>query len=109
MSTGLLWHELYMWHDTGTGAWVMPAGLTVQPFAHIESAEGKRRIRNLLEVSGLIDHLVQLKPRPATEREILRVHTREYVERIKKMSSEAGGEAGQRAPFGGGSSWIALP
>ena len=108
MTTGLVWHELYMWHDTGTGAWVMPASLTVQPLGHIESAEGKRRIHNLLQVSGLMDHLVQLKPRPATEDEILRLHTREYVERIKKMSSELGGEAGEETPFGPGSYEIAL-
>jgi acetoin utilization deacetylase AcuC-like enzyme len=108
VTTGFLWHELYAWHDTGTGASVMPAGLTVQPLGHIESAEGKRRIRNLVEVSGLIDHLVQLKPRPATEDEILRLHTREYVERIKKLSSEAGGEAGEETPFGRGSYEIAL-
>jgi acetoin utilization deacetylase AcuC-like enzyme len=108
VTTGFLWHELYAWHDTGTGAWVMPASLTVQPLGHIESAEGKRRIRNLVEVSGLIDHLVQLKPRPATEDEILRLHTREYVERIKKLSSEAGGEAGEETPFGRGSYEIAL-
>ncbi len=108
MTTGLVWHELYMWHDTGTGAWVTPASLTVQPLGHIESAEGKRRIRNLVEVSGLIDHLVQLKPRPATEDEILRLHTKEYVERIKRLSSGAGGEAGEETPFGRGSFEIAL-
>jgi acetoin utilization deacetylase AcuC-like enzyme len=97
-----------MWHDTGTGALVMPASLTVQPMGHVESAEGKRRIRNLVEVSGLMDHLVQLRPRPATEAEILRLHTTEYVERIKKMSSEMGGEAGEETPFGRGSYEIAL-
>jgi len=108
MSTGLLWHELYMWHDTGTSAWVMPAGLSVQPFAHIESAEGKRRIKNLVEVSGLLDHLVLLKPRSATEEEILRLHTPEYVARIKRESDALGGDAGDLTPFGHGSYEIAL-
>jgi acetoin utilization deacetylase AcuC-like enzyme len=97
-----------MWHDTGTSAWVTPAGLTVQPLGHIESAEGKRRIRNLVEVSGLIDHLVQLKPRMATEEEVLRLHTREYMDRIKKASDEIGGDAGDLSPFGHGSYEIAL-
>jgi len=97
-----------MWHDTGTGAWVIPAGLTVQPLGHLENAEGKRRIRNLLEVSGLIEHLVVLKPRAATEDEILRLHTREYVERIKSDSSKLGGDAGDLTPFGPGSYEIAL-
>ena len=97
-----------MWHDTGTSAWVVPASLTVEPMGHIESAEGKRRIRNLIEVSGLMDHLVQLKPRMATEEEILRLHTPEYVGRIKKMSSGIGGDAGEETPFGHGSYEIAL-
>ncbi|HKF77163.1 MAG TPA: class II histone deacetylase [Candidatus Dormibacteraeota bacterium] len=108
MTTGLVWHELYMWHDTGTAAWVLPAGLTVQPLGHIESADSKRRFRNLLEVSGLLDRLVQLRPRPATEAEILRLHTPEYLERIKRMSAERGGDAGELTPFGAGSYEIAL-
>src|SRR6266699_4396538 len=97
-----------MWHDTGTSAWVMPAGLSVQPLAHIESAEGKRRIKNLVEVSGLLDHLVPLKPRAATEEEILRLHTPEYVARIKRESDALGGDAGDLTPFGHGSYEIAL-
>jgi acetoin utilization deacetylase AcuC-like enzyme len=97
-----------MWHDTGTSAWVTPAGLTVEPLGHIENADGKRRIRNLIEVSGLMDHLVQLRPRPATEDEIARLHTREYMERIKRASSKTGGDAGELTPFGPGSYEIAL-
>ena len=108
MATGLVWHELYMWHDTGTAAWVVPPGLTVEPLKHIENADGKRRLRNLIEVSGLLDHLVQLKPRPATQAEVLRLHTADYVARINGMSSEQGGDAGELTPFGPGSYEIAL-
>ena len=108
MRTGLVWHELYMWHDTGTAAWVIPPGLTVEPLKHIENADGKRRLRNLVEVSGLLEHLVQLKPRPATEGEVLRLHTTDYVEHIRKASSERGGDAGELTPFGTGSYEIAL-
>jgi len=97
-----------MWHDTGTSAWVTPASLTVEPLGHIENADGKRRIHNLVEVSGLIDHLVQLKPRMATEDEVLRLHTREYMDRVKKASAEMGGDAGDLTPFGPGSYDIAL-
>ena len=108
MTTGFVWHELYMWHDTGTYAWVIPAGLTVEPLRHLENADGKRRIRNVIEVSGLLDKLVELKPRAATEEEILRLHTPEYVERIKAESAKAGGDAGDLTPFGPGSYEIAL-
>jgi acetoin utilization deacetylase AcuC-like enzyme len=108
MKTGFLFHERYMWHDTGTAALWYPAGGMVQPSENAESPETKRRFRNLLEVSGLLDQLVQLKPRAATEDEILRVHTPEYVDRIKEMSANYGGDAGEATPFGPGSYEIAL-
>jgi acetoin utilization deacetylase AcuC-like enzyme len=106
--TGFLTHELYMWHDTGSAALWYPAGLRVQPGEHAENAETKRRFRNLLEVAGLLDQLVDVKPRPATEEEIRRVHTGDYVARIKALSAERGGEAGEGTPFGRGSFEIAL-
>src|SRR5262249_58767551 len=59
-------------------------------------------------VRGLRGGLVQVKPRPATEAEILRLHTADYVQRIKTMSSERGGDAGELTPFGSGSYEIAL-
>jgi hypothetical protein len=57
MATGFVWHELYMWHNTWNWAQVFPPGLTVPPGEHAENPETKRRLRNLVEVSGLIDHL----------------------------------------------------
>ena len=87
MTTGWLSHELYMWHDTGASAGVLPPGLGVQPGTPYENPESKRRFRNLVEVSGLIDHLKPVKPRPATAEEIERVHTRAHIEKIKTMSA----------------------
>lgn len=52
MTTGFVFHELYMWHNTQNWALVFPPGLTVQPGEHAENPETKRRIRNLLEVSA---------------------------------------------------------
>jgi acetoin utilization deacetylase AcuC-like enzyme len=106
-ATGFVFHELYMWHNTWNWAQVFPPSLTVQPGEHAENAESKRRFRNLLEVSGLLDHLVPIKPRPATEDEIARFHTRPYIERIKKLSAENGGDASIMTPFGKGSFEIA--
>ena len=105
--TGFLMHELYLWHDAGRAALWYPAGLKVQPDEHAENPETKRRIRNLLEVSGLLEQLVDVKPRAATEEELLRVHTRDYLERIKALSAERGGDAGEATPFGPGSYEIA--
>jgi acetoin utilization deacetylase AcuC-like enzyme len=44
----------------------------MQPTRHVEHPETKRRLHNLLAVSGLLDRLTPIKPRPATERELAR-------------------------------------
>ncbi|MCC6222571.1 MAG: class II histone deacetylase [Thermoleophilia bacterium] len=109
MATGWLCHELYFWHDTRAGAGFIPAGHgTVEPDTHAENPGTKRRFRNLLEVSGVLAQLVPVAPRPATEEEVLRFHTREYVDRIKALSADNGGDAGELTPFGPGGYEIAL-
>jgi acetoin utilization deacetylase AcuC-like enzyme len=108
MATGWLCHELYFWHDTRHGAGFMPAdGRVLEPDLHAENPGTKRRFRNLLEVSGVLEQLVHVAPRPATEAEILRFHTGEYLEKIKALSADNGGEAGELTPFGPGGYEIA--
>jgi acetoin utilization deacetylase AcuC-like enzyme len=107
MATGFVFHELYMWHNTWNWAQVFAPSLTVQPGEHAENPETKRRFRNLLEVSGLLDSLVTIKARYATEDELARVHSRDHIARIKAMSAENGGDASVLTPFGKGSFEIA--
>jgi acetoin utilization deacetylase AcuC-like enzyme len=109
MATGWLSHELYFWYDTRMAGSFLPAnGRTIEPEPHAESPATKRRFRNLVEVSGLLGKLVPLEPRPATEAEILRCHTGDYLERIKALSADNGGDAGELTPFGPGGYEIAL-
>ena len=105
--TGLVWHELYMWHNTGKYAGVMPPGLKVQPYEHSEHPETKRRFKNLLDVAGLTEQLVAIQPRAATEAEILMLHEPDHLDRMKVLN-ETGGEAGIGTPMGVGSYDIAL-
>jgi acetoin utilization deacetylase AcuC-like enzyme len=107
VATGFAWHELYMWHDPGSGAGPRPAGGAIEPGEHGESPATKRRLRNLLEVSGMLDELVAIRPREATLEELTRFHTEAYVERIKRLSDAGGGEAGENTPFSGGAYEIA--
>jgi acetoin utilization deacetylase AcuC-like enzyme len=107
MTTAFLWDELYAWHDTGTGSGFLSAGGLIEPEVHGESAATKRRLRNLLDVTGLLGEMTQLRARPATDDEILRLHTREYLDRIKELSADGGGDAGELAPFGAGGYEIA--
>lgn len=98
--TGFVWHELYAWHDTGHAVISQPPDLWYQPEEHVESPESKRRLRNLLDVAGVLGGLVSIAPRPATEDELARFHDRGYIARIKEMSAGRGGDAGIRATFG---------
>jgi acetoin utilization deacetylase AcuC-like enzyme len=107
MATGFVFHELYLWHNTGNAALVFPSSLTVQPGEHAENPETKRRLKNLLDVSGLSDQMVRLPPRPATEDELARVHTRAHIDKIHTMSDAGGGDASIFTPFGQGSFEIA--
>lgn len=106
--TGFVCHELYMWHNTGNYAGVMPYGNPVQPDIHAENPETKRRFRNLLEVAGLTPQLELIDPREATEEEILRFHSGPYLEKLKELSAGIGGDAGVFTPMGRGSYEIAM-
>lgn len=110
MPTGFAWHERYAWHDTGRWAGMAPPGGLVQPYIHVENSETKSRLAGLLEVSGLLDQLTRLTIDPATEEDILRVHTARHLGRIKEQSADLhGGDAGDGwSPFGTGSFEIAL-
>jgi acetoin utilization deacetylase AcuC-like enzyme len=106
--TGLVWHELFMWHDTSALAGFLKSGRgVIEPDEPSESPASKRRIKSLLDVAGITDHLVIVKPRPATDAELSLVHAATYVETIKAMSAEDGGDAslgalGGDTPFGPG-------
>jgi acetoin utilization deacetylase AcuC-like enzyme len=108
METGFVWDERYAWHDTGAGAGPLRAGGWIQPGEPMaEHAETKRRIRNLLDVSGLLDELVSLRARPATVEELCRFHTPAHVARVRELSDGEGGSIGLDAYVGRGSYEIA--
>ncbi|NIB40751.1 class II histone deacetylase [Pseudomaricurvus alkylphenolicus] len=107
MKTGFLTHEFYFWHDTGSALLGTPIGDHMQPMAHPESAESKRRVRNLVEVSELLPKLEVLQPEAASDDAIARVHTREYIEELKSLSDNHGGVTGEHVQFGRGSYDIA--
>ena len=58
--TGLVWHELSMWHLQGSYSGLMPAVYPVQPGSHYEIPESKRRIKNPPDVSGIGSNVVRV-------------------------------------------------
>jgi acetoin utilization deacetylase AcuC-like enzyme len=108
LPTGLVTHERYFWHDTGSGAGFSNTSQYMQPDQHPESPSTKRRLLALLEVSGLADRLVRIKPRAAQRDELLYFHTGTYVDRVRTLSSAGGGILGDSVTIGPGSYEIAL-
>lgn len=108
-TTGFVWHERYMWHDTGSHATFLPAGGMgpLQPHIHVENADTKRRFKNLLDVLEVTQRLTNIKPRFATEEDLARVHTLRYIKEIEKLSAADGGDAGGETPFASGGFHIA--
>jgi len=99
--TGLVWHELFMWHDTSPIAGMLQSGRgIIEPDEPAESPATKRRIKNLLDVAGVTEQLEVIKPRPAPEEELAVVHDRSYITAIKAMSAKSGGDARMDQPIG---------
>ena len=106
MSTGYVWHDLYGWHDTGTNAGLLSPDprVGIQPGRTMEHPDAKRRIHELVNVSGLADHLERLPARQASDEELLRVHTPRHLAYLEEQSAlPKGGDAGDgESPFGHG-------
>ncbi|MEM8785257.1 MAG: class II histone deacetylase [Pseudomonadota bacterium] len=106
--TGFVYHDLYCWHDTGNHGGFMFAGFPIQPGMHVEHPETKRRFKNLLDVTGMTEQLTAVKPRHATEEELRRFHTADYIDRVRTLSNDMGGDCGELTPIGRGGYEIAL-
>lgn len=105
LQTGFWWNEKCFWHSGGNFAFIMPVGDLVQPLAAgglPENPETKRRLKNLLHVTGLIQELSVASAPVATEEELRRVHSATYLEAFRRLSDNKGGELGEHTPFGPG-------
>lgn len=96
--TGWVTHEKYYWHDSGLEG---PDSPFMQPRPSSETPESKRRFANLVAASPLSEVLTPIKPRLATDEEILLIHTPAYLEKMKAVSA-AGGYVGHELHIGPG-------
>ena len=100
---GFFWHERCFWHDPGAIGVFSAPGEFLQPQPASESPESKRRLKNLLEVSGLIDELAVRKPPPAAREDLERFHTARYLDALETGDRHRGGDGGDCAPYMPGS------
>ncbi|MEO1919351.1 MAG: class II histone deacetylase [Paracoccaceae bacterium] len=109
-NTGFFWDEKCFWHSGGNYALTAPVGGLVQPLASgglPENPETKRRLKNLLDVTGLAGEIDCLSVETVTFEDLNRIHPASYLENFKTLSDAGGGEMGLRTPFGAGGYEIA--
>jgi acetoin utilization deacetylase AcuC-like enzyme len=73
-TTGLVYHESYLQHDTGPG--------------HVERPERLQAIVARLENTGLMQRLLRIDPSPAPIAAITAIHTPEYVAEAQRACRE---------------------
>jgi acetoin utilization deacetylase AcuC-like enzyme len=76
-TTGFVFHPRCVEHDPGRG--------------HPERADRLRAIRSRLAGSGLLSELDAREPRRATEAELVRVHGREHIARVRAVCERGAG------------------
>ncbi len=108
MTTAFFTDERCFWHGGGNYALTLPVSGLVQPGGGLpESPETKRRLKNLMEVTGLMRELAVQTAPEADRDDLLRVHPASYLDAFKAASDAGGGELGLRTPFGRGGYEIA--
>jgi len=108
MRTAFFHDERSFWHGGGNYALTLPVGGFVQPGGGLpENPETKRRLVNLLRVSGLLAEIDAGSAPEASRADLERVHPASYLDAFKAASDAGGGELGLRTPFGPGGYEIA--
>lgn len=94
MTTGFVWDERYGWGVHAGFSETMPDEALFEPWPAHETPESKRRVRNLVEASGLLAKLKQIPAHVASDTDLLRVHSQEYLDKLRDTSKAGGGEVG---------------
>ncbi len=101
-STGLVFHDRYLQHNTGLARSGSPS--TPYPYAdpepHVSSPRTVSRAKHLIDLSGLGEQLTAIAPRYATAEELAMVHDGAYIARVRAIAAAGGGDAGVNAPLG---------
>ena len=96
LPTGLAWEEKTMWHDTGLYFGPKEVSCWIEPIVSPENVDCKRRIKNLLDATGLTEQLISLKVEPASDTDLLAVHSKNHLQYIKDTSSSGGGNVAKQ-------------
>ncbi|GAA1933218.1 class II histone deacetylase [Streptomyces sodiiphilus] len=87
-------HEICFWHDPGPGSGYVPVGPGVEPLRQFAVDPDLRRAEGLVRASGVLDHFTEVTPEPATDEDLLLVHSADHIGRIEAASAQGAGDAG---------------
>lgn len=109
MKTGFIWDDRYKHHDVGKQKYVIDQDVFMTSDLAFENPSRINLVYELLEKSGFVEKMVRFSPAPANERDLLKVHTNEMIEKVKQGSKNRSyTEVGEAALTSFGSYEIAL-
>jgi acetoin utilization deacetylase AcuC-like enzyme len=94
---GFIFHEDYVKHDTGEQIYSVGDGQTVFVGLEFENHLRVRYIKEMLEKSGLLEHMTAFTPQPAGDADLLRVHTQRHIDHMRETSRKGIREFGPEA------------
>jgi acetoin utilization deacetylase AcuC-like enzyme len=106
-SVGLVFDDRYLAHDTGLSLiedrlqYPFP-----KPVSHPSSPELVGRAKQLMDLAGVTDLMTRIAPYEASDQDLLRFHSKDYLDRLAKLD-KTGGDTGSGAPMGVGGLRIA--
>jgi acetoin utilization deacetylase AcuC-like enzyme len=106
-SIGLVFDDRYLAHDTGLS--LIEDNLPYpfpKPEPHPSSPELVGRAKQLMDLAGITDLMTRIDPYEASDLDLLRFHSKDYLDRLAKLD-KTGGDTGSGAPMGVGGVRIA--
>jgi acetoin utilization deacetylase AcuC-like enzyme len=99
-SVGLVFDDRYLAHDTGLSLIEdhLPYPFPT-PVPHPSSPELVGRAKQLIDLAGVTDLMTRIAPYEASDQDLLRFHSKDYLDRLVKLD-KTGGDTGSGAPMG---------
>ena len=100
MLSGIFFDKRLFAYSTGSGTHVFKDTCNfIEPYFHIDNSLSKKRLFNLIKKLNLLKDLQITDLKKSKKNDLSLVHTTEYINKIKNMSTMGGGDAGFGTPF----------
>jgi acetoin utilization deacetylase AcuC-like enzyme len=101
--TAYIYDPRFLEHETEEYALEMPNSEILEPEPHPSNSRITRRTAQLINGSGIMQHLTPFETRPATVEEIQYFHDPDYIENVRKTADKGGGWLDKETPIAAGS------